>query len=136
MTFSSTTRLFLHLAASALVASVLACTGGSPPATPVEGEGEGEDQGNCVAPVAGAWSGNGSCFGMAMTNTTDVSGCELTFRDWNMAMSVPLGAIVSGSDVTFSGDGWSDCTGTISTDGMAIAGNCSDGCELNLTMSP
>lgn len=115
--------------ASMLVATALGCTTGA------GGEGEGEGEGNCVQPVAGPWNGDGSCFGMVMTNTTDVSGCEMTFRDWNMVMSVPLGAVVSGSDVTFTGDGWTDCTGTLSEDGMAIAGGCSDGCELNLAMS-
>lgn len=126
MTSSFRKQTILTVAAAMVLATVLGCTGNA---------GAGEGEGNCVQPVAGPWGGDGSCFGMVMTNTTDVSGCEMTFREWNMLMSVPLGAVVSGSDVTFTGDGWADCTGTISEDGTAIAGGCSDGCALNLSIS-
>jgi hypothetical protein len=107
---------------SVLVALIL--TACAPAAVPDPG-------GDCVAPRAGRWTGNGSCFGMEMTSTADVTGCAVTFRDWNMLMSVPDGATLAGNTVTFVGDDWSDCTGTINDDGTAIAGGCSDGCDLD-----
>ena len=101
------------------------------PATSGEGEGEGD----CTEMMPGPWSAGGSAFGMDMNTTTTVSGCTATFSDWDMAMSVPEGATISGSDVTFTGAGWDDCTGTLSDDGMEITGECSDGSVLEMAMT-
>lgn len=89
---------------------------------------------NCNEMVPGPWGASGSAFGMEMTTTTAVSGCEATFSNWDMAMSVPEGATISGADITFTGAGWDDCTGTLSDDGMSITGECSDGSALTMAM--
>jgi hypothetical protein len=72
---------------------------------------------------------------MPMTGTVTVDGCALTFGSWNMQMSVPAGATMAGDDVTFTGTGWTDCTGTISSDGRTIDAGCSDGCTMTWTAS-
>lgn len=99
-----------------------------------EGEGEGEGEGDCTEAMAGRWTGDGTCFGMEHSADVAVDGCTLTFSNWNMAMSVPDGATISGDDVTFTGADWDDCTGTIAADGMSITGGCSDGCTLTFGM--
>jgi hypothetical protein len=81
----------------------------------------------CEALAEGPWSMSGSCFGMPMsaTVTLEADGCTFTFSAWNMQMSVPEGGSVTGTDVTLSGAGWDDCTGT--TDGGSISGECDGG---------
>jgi hypothetical protein len=71
---------------------------------------------------------------MEMTTTTAFSACRATFSDWDMAMSVPEGATISGSDVALTGPDWDACTGTISDDGMAITGECPDGAGFEMAM--
>ena len=92
---------------------------------------------DCVDPMPGAWSASGGCFGMDMTTQTSVvERCGVEFSGWSMPMSTPAAAVVDGADVTFFGDGWDDCHGTLSDDGMAIDGTCDDdGCELSMRMT-
>lgn len=123
----------LRMSVAVLLALLFVVACGPAPSGPGEGEGEGE--GNCTEMMPGPWSAGGSAFGMDMTTTTAVDGCTATFSDWNMAMSVPEGATISGSDVTFTGAGWDDCTGTLSDDGMEITGECSDGSALEMAMT-
>lgn len=90
----------------------------------------------CVDPMPGPWSASGDCFGMEMsTQAAVVSGCGVEFSGWSMPMSTPAGATVDGNDVTFFGDGWTDCSGTLSDDGMEIEGTCDDGCGLSMRMT-
>ncbi|MEZ4236867.1 MAG: hypothetical protein R3F59_12075 [Myxococcota bacterium] len=98
--------------------SLVACSGG------------GKD--GCTAPAEGAWTMDGSCFGMEMSASValDADGCSFTFSDWDMAMDVPAGGTVTGTDVALTGDGWDDCTGT--TDGATISGTCGDGCTFDM----
>nr|MBA2320503.1 hypothetical protein [Deltaproteobacteria bacterium] len=90
------------------------------------------DQG-CTAITEGDWTADGSCLGMMMSATLTVGtdGCSFEFSNWDMQMDVPDGGTVSGSDVTLTGDGWTDCTGT--TDGTSINGTCGDGCAFDMT---
>ena len=68
---------------------------------------------------------------MACTLSLDDTGCVMTFSAWSMAMSEPTGASVSGNDVTFTGQGWTDCTGTLNDAGTHIDASCSlDGCTM------
>ncbi len=92
-----------------------------------------DEPGVCAALSEGPWSASGSCFGMVMTTTltVDGDGCRFTLDDWDMEMSVPEGGAVDGSDVTLSGAGWDDCTGT--TDGTSLEGSCGDGCTYEMT---
>lgn len=90
----------------------------------------------CVDPMPGPWSASGDCFGMEMrTEAAVVSGCGVEFSGWSMPMSTPSSAVVDGSDVTFFGDGWEDCSGRLSDDGMEIDGGCDDGCGLSMRMT-
>lgn len=95
--------------------------------TDTDGGGTG-----CATLTEGGWTANGSCFGMLMTATLTVGsdGCSFEFSDWDMAMSVPEGGSVDGSDVSLTGAGWDDCTGT--TDGTSISGSCGDGCTFDM----
>lgn len=90
-----------------------------------------DDPAGCTTPSEGAWTMNGSCFGMAMggTLTVEADDCSFTFSDWDMAMSVPSGGTVSGDTVNFTGAGWDDCSGT--TDGTSMTGACGDGCTYD-----
>lgn len=56
-----------------------------------------------------------------------VDGCSFTLDNWNMAMSVPAGGSVSGTDVAFTGSDWDGCTGVVSEDGTSIAAECPAG---------
>jgi hypothetical protein len=112
----------------ALFVALAACTAAPPP--PAEGEGEGQA---CTAMTPGTWAAGGTAFGMDMTTTTAFADCTATFTQWSMAMSTPAGATVAGTDVAFTGDGWPDCTGTLSDDGRSIAGECSDGTVLTMS---
>lgn len=95
----------------------------------------GGDGADCVDMMAGTWEGSGTCFDMPMTNTAAVDGCEISFADWSMeGESLPTGAVVAGSAATLTGDGWSDCTGTLADSGMLIEGTCPDGCDFKLEM--
>jgi hypothetical protein len=137
---ASMTRLFvLALFVAATAFAVVACTASPGPAQEGEGEGaaggegEGEGAAACTAMVPGAWNATGPAFGMDMTTTTAFASCAATFTNWNMAMSTPTGATVAGTAVTFTGQGWTDCTGTLSADGKTINGQCSDGSALTMT---
>jgi hypothetical protein len=90
---------------------------------------------SCVDPMPGAWSASGGCFGMEMSTEAVVQGCGVEFSNWSMLMSTPAAAIIDGTDVTFFGDGWEDCSGTLSDDGMEIEGTCDDGCDLSMRMT-
>jgi hypothetical protein len=68
---------------------------------------------------------------MDATVTLRGDGCRFEFSDWNMGMSVPEGGKVEDGDVTLTGAGWDDCTGT--TDGTSISGSCGDGCTYEMT---
>jgi hypothetical protein len=74
---------------------------------------------------------------MPMTGsvTMDVDKCSFTIGEWNMAMnSLPTGGTIDGDQVSFDGDEfWQACTGTVSSDGMAVTGACQDGSELTMT---
>lgn len=107
----------------AMFASLFASVACAPPAT-----------GDCTEVVAGPWNASGAAFGMEMTNTTSFSDCKATFADWDMAMSVPEGATISGADVALTGPDWDDCTGTITDDGMTITGQCGDGAGFLMAM--
>ncbi len=124
-------KLVAPLVAAGLSLVFVACGGG--------GGGLPEDvevPASCVDPMPGAWSASGGCFGMEMsTQAAVVSGCGVEFSNWSMPMSTPAAAIVDGSDVTFFGDGWEDCSGTLSEDGMEIEGTCDDGCDLSMRMT-
>ena len=114
-----------------------------------EGANTGEDSGDttagdsgdttgdaCTALQEGRWSTTGACFGMPMDAevTMDVDNCAFTFSDWNMAMSVPDGGTIAGDTLTFTGDGWTDCTGTIDEDGSSVTGVCAEsGCAFGMT---
>jgi hypothetical protein len=82
----------------------------------------------CVALTEGHWDLGGGAFGMAMDADVamDVKGCTFAFTNWNMAMSVPDGGTIDGSDVALQGSGyWGTCTGTVKSPTQA-AGTCSD----------
>lgn len=113
-----------------------ACSGGGTTDTDAtDAAGDDDDSSPaCTAVEGGPWSAIGSCFGMTMTATLTVGGadgCRFTFDEWNMMMSVPEGGRVEDSDVTLTGAGWDDCTGT--TDGTSIEGSCGDGCTYEMT---
>ena len=93
-----------------------------------------EANGDCTEMLAGPWGANGDAFGMEMTTTATISDCRATFSDWDMAMSVPEGATISGSDVALTGPDWDDCTGTLAGDGMSITGECGDGAGFAMAM--
>ncbi len=122
-----------------LVPLLVACSGGTKDAeTDTDGvtdtPGTTDTAPACTAPTEGPWEATGSCFGMLMTATLTVGGadgCRFTFDEWNMQMSVPEGGRVDGTDVTLTGPGWDDCTGT--TDGTSIEGSCGDGCTYEMT---
>lgn len=121
--------------AAAFFALVAACTpmqGMDDAGMDMGGEGEGEGEADCTEAMAGRWMATGTCYGAEHQADVAVDGCTLTFSNWNMAMSVPDGATVSGDDVTFTGTDWDDCTGTLAEDGMSISGSCSDGCTLTM----
>jgi hypothetical protein len=86
----------------------------------------------CTPLTEGPWTADGSCFGMVMSATLTVGtdGCSFTFSDWDMAMSVPEGGTVAGSDIALTGANWDDCTGT--TDGTSMQGTCGDGCAFTM----
>src|SRR5687767_7407592 len=89
-------------------------TGGTGDTATPPGDDDDDTAAACTPLEAGGWSMDGSCFGMLMTATLTVEadGCSFTFSNWNMAMSVPVGGSVSGTDVTLD---WADkggCTGT------------------------
>jgi hypothetical protein len=91
-----------------------------------------EEPGSCDPVKDGPWTMGGSCLGMDMpgTLTLEEDGCSFTLGDWTMAMDVPTGGTVSGSEVTLTGSGWEECTGTLAGD--AIEGSCPDGCAFTL----
>lgn len=95
------------------------------------GDGPGPEE--CAAPTAGAWSWNGTCFGMVMSSTVSLGtdGCAFTVGDWDMAMSAPDGGTVSGDEVELDWTGKSDCVGT--SDGDRLEGACGDGCTWTAT---
>lgn len=94
---------------------------------------EHTDTSACTELADGTWSASGTCFGMAMSATLTSNGCSFAFSDWNMAMSVPEGGTVDGTDITFSGTGWDDCVGT-TTDGTSIEGSCAgSGCTFEMS---
>ena len=115
-------RLALAFVVPVLVLVVSSC--GAPPA----------GNANCTQGVAGPWTASGAAFAMVMHTTTTFSDCKATFANWDQAMSKPDGATLSGKNVTFTGTGWTDCTGTITDDGMTITGACADGSALSMAM--
>jgi hypothetical protein len=97
--------------------------------------GDKGEPGSCEPVTAGTWTMGGSCLGMSMPTTlsVDADGCSFTLGDWTMAMDVPEGGTVTDSEVTLSGSGWDDCTGTLAGD--SIEGTCADGCSFTLEAS-
>ena len=87
----------------------------------------------CTTLPEGVWVMTGNCFGMTMsgTLTLDNTGCAFTFSDWNMSMDVPKGGKVAGDEVTFTGAGWEDCTGTVADD--VVTGGCDNGCTYEMS---
>ncbi len=118
----------------------LAC-GGDTPTDPTDVATDGttdsttgaEPTDACTELVEGRWSSsNETCFGMGMNAdlTLDTDGCTFTFSSWNMSMDSPTGGVVSGSDITLTGAGWDDCTGT--TDGSMMDATCGNGCVFHM----
>ena len=94
------------------------------------------DTSACTELTEGGWTADGSCVGMMMTATLTVAksdSCSFTLDEWDMAMDVPTGGTIVGTDVTLTGGGnWDTCTGT--TDGVSISGTCGDGCNFELAV--
>lgn len=80
----------------------------------------------CVLLVDGTWDADGPAIGMPMTGTLTMNPakCIFTLSDWNMAMSMPMGGMVDGDQITLAGQGWSTCTATAQADGMHFEGTC------------
>ncbi len=83
--------------------------------------------GECIVLTVGRWNADGPCIGMPMsTNVVAESSCGVSFTEWDMEMSVPRGAVLTGANVGFTGEGWDSCTGIVSDDGASIDANCPD----------
>ena len=80
--------------------------------------------GDCATVKNGHWTATGNTWGMDMNADIEVKDCAVTFSNWNMMMSVPSGATISGDTITLQGnDKWSGCTGTVQSDTL-IEGTC------------
>lgn len=78
------------------------------------------------------WAWNGECPQMRTPCVVTFADCAVTI-DYpsGMTMNMPNAGTVDGDTITFTGGGFSGCTGTI-TDATHITGGCDDGCTFTL----
>jgi hypothetical protein len=92
----------------------------------------------CEPLTDGAWTADGSAFGMAMgmTLTMSADDCTFTVGGWDMEMGpMPTGGSLDGASVVLDGDAfWASCVGDVAGSG-SMSGVCEeDGSTWTMSM--